>query len=270
MVVPRPHPHLVTRRVLVMEELTGFAFSDVEGMHRAGIDTTKIITAGMVSFLEGAMLYGVFHGDLHGGNLLVLPDGRVALLDHGITGRLDETRRLAFLRLVLGGMTNDQKMQLASLRDLGALPAGVDLDDVIRDLKLDRPVVDPTKMTADEMIAELRDMTKALLAYGARMPKELMLFIKDMLFLDGAIATLAPDVDLFAEVTKVATHMATRHGDRILSDIGIDPRAVPINIDGFKASMGLEENTDSITYRELQERRQVIQKRMEQRRKRHG
>ena len=270
MVVPRPHPHLVTRRVLVMEELSGFAFSDVEGMHRAGIDTTKIITAGMVSFLEGAMLYGVFHGDLHGGNLLVLPDGRVALLDHGITGRLDEKRRLAFLRLVLGGMTNDQTMQLASLRDLGALPADVDLRDVIRDLKLDQPVVDPTTMTADEMVAELREMTKALLAYGARMPKELMLFIKDMLFLDGAIATLAPDVDLFAEVTKVATHMATRHGDRILSDIGIDPRALPVNLDGLKASMGIEGDTGSITYRELQERRQIIQKRMEQRRKRHG
>ena len=43
------------------------------------------------------MLYGVFHGDLHGGNLFVLPDGRTVLLDFGITGRLDETKRLAFL-----------------------------------------------------------------------------------------------------------------------------------------------------------------------------
>ncbi|MHB8464216.1 MAG: ABC1 kinase family protein [Acidimicrobiales bacterium] len=268
MVVPRPHPHLVTRRVLVMEELTGFAFSDVEGMQRAGIDTTKVVTAGMVSFLEGAMLYGVFHGDLHGGNLLVLDDGRVALLDHGITGRLDETRRIAFLRLVIGGTTNDQHMQLGALRDLGALPPDVDLEAVIRDLKLDRPVVDPTTLTADEMVAELREMTKALLGYGARLPKELMLFIKDMLFLDGAIATLAPDVDLFAEVTKVATYMATRHGDRILNDIGIDPRSLPVNLDGLKASMGLESQTGAVTYRELQERRQIIQKRMEQRHRR--
>ena len=90
MVVPRPHPDLVTRRVLVMEQLDGFGFDDVAGMHAAGIDTAAVVRAGMVAFLEGAMLYGVFHGDLHGGNLLVLPDGRVALLDHGITGRLDE------------------------------------------------------------------------------------------------------------------------------------------------------------------------------------
>jgi ubiquinone biosynthesis protein len=268
MVVPRPHPDLVTRRVLVMEELTGFGFGDVEGMRAAGIDTTKIVTAGMVSFLEGAMLYGVFHGDLHGGNLLVMADGRVALLDHGITGRLDERRRLAFLRLVLGGTVNDLHMQLAALRDLGALPPDVDLDAVIRDLKLDAPVVDPLSLTPDEMVAQLRELTKGLLAYGARMPKELMLFVKDMLFLDGAIATLAPDVDLFGEVTQVATTFATRHGERIMADIGIDPRSMVIDLDGFKASMGLEAETATLTYRDLQQRRQVIQKRMEQRSRR--
>jgi len=268
MVVPRPHPDLVTRRVLVMEELAGFAFDDVVGMQAAGIDTEKIVQAGMVAFLEGAMLHGIFHGDLHGGNLLVMADGRVGLLDHGITGRLDEPRRLAFLRLLMGGTVNDTRMQLASLRDLGALPPDVDLDAVIRDLKLDGPAVDPTQLSADELTAEIRELTKSLLAYGARMPKELMLFVKDMLFLDGAIATLAPDVDLFAEITQVATYFATHHGDRILNDIGIDPREVAINLDGFKASVGVDAETPTMTYRELQERRRVIQKRMEQHRRR--
>ena len=43
-------------------------------------------------------------------------------------------------------------------------------------------------------------MVKALLGYGARLPKELMLYVKNMVFLDGAIATLAPDLDLLAEI----------------------------------------------------------------------
>ena len=114
LVVPRPHPDLVTRRVLVMERLDGFAFDDVEGMKAAGIDTERVVTAGMVAFLEGAMLFGIFHGDLHGGNLFVMEDGRVALLDHGITGRLDEPRRLAFLRLLMGGTINDLRVQLGA------------------------------------------------------------------------------------------------------------------------------------------------------------
>ena len=87
-VVPRPHPQLVTRRVLVMERVSGFNFDDVAGMHDAGIDTEAVIRTGMIAFMEGALIHGIFHGDLHGGNLFVLPDGRTALLDFGIVGRL--------------------------------------------------------------------------------------------------------------------------------------------------------------------------------------
>ncbi len=179
-----------------------------------------------------AVLYDVFHGDLHGGNLLVQPDGRVALLDYGITGRLDPSGRQAFLRLVVGGTVNDLRMQLGALRDLGALPADADLDVVIHDLGLDRPVKDPMTMTADELVTELREVTRALLGYGARLPKELMLFVKDALFLNGAIATLAPDVDLFAEVTHVATYLATHHGERIAGEVGIDPRSMEVDLAG--------------------------------------
>src|SRR5579884_3462645 len=268
LVVPRPHPELVTRRVLVMERLDGFGFDDVAGMKAAGIDTSAVVRAGMVAFLEGAMLFGVFHGALHGGNLFVQPGGRVALLDYGITGRLDETRRLAFLRLLMGGTANDVRTQIAALRDLGALPVDCDIDAVIRDLGLDRPPKDPTLMTADELTAEIRELTKALLSYGARMPKELMLFVKDMLFLDNALAVLAPDVNIFDEITHIATYFATRHGDRILHDVGIDPRGVEIDLEGFKASFGLTPDVESLTYRELQKRREIIQRRMEERRRR--
>ncbi len=267
LVVPRPHPKLVTRRVLVMERLDGFGWDDVAGMHAAGIDTSAVVRANMIAFLEGAMLYGVFHGDLHGGNLFVQADGRVALLDYGITGRLDEPKRLAFLRLLMGGTVNDVKLQLAALRDLGALPPDTDLDAVMHDLGVDQPVKDPTLMAPEELIAEIRDLTKALLAYGARMPKELMLFIKNLLFLDGALATLAPDVDLFAEITEVATYFALHHGERIAADVGIDPRQQEVDLEGFKASMGLTNEVQTLTYRDLQARRETIRKRMEEHRR---
>jgi ubiquinone biosynthesis protein len=266
LVVPRPHPTLVTRRVLVMERLDGFGWDDVAGMQAAGIDTSAVVRAGMIAFLEGAMLHGVFHGDLHGGNLFVQPDGRVALLDYGITGRLDEPKRLAFLRLLMGGTVNDVKFQLAALRDLGALPQDTDLDAVMRDLGVDQPVKDPTQMEPEELIGEIRDLTKALLAYGARMPKELMLFIKNLLFLDGAMASLAPDVDLFQEITAVATYFATNYGERIAADVGIDPRRQVVDLEGFKASMGITNDVDTLTYRDLQARREIIRKRMEEHR----
>jgi ubiquinone biosynthesis protein len=263
-VVPRPHPKLVTRRVLVMERLSGFSFDDVDGMRQAGIDTAAVVRALMISFLEGATLFGVFHGDLHGGNLFVREDGTVALMDYGITGRLDEPRRLAFLRMLMGGTINDPKMQLAALQDLGALPHDTDLDAVIRDLGIDQPVRDPTTMAPEELLAEIREMTKKLLAYGARFPKVLMLYVKDLLFLDGALATLAPDVDLFAEVTHIANYFAQRYGERIAADVGVDPRQQIVDLDGVRAQLGVSSDVQQMSHRDLQARRELIRKRMEE------
>ncbi len=260
-IVPRPHPTLVTPRVLVMERFDGFAFYDLEGMRDAGIDTEEVIRTGMVGFMEGAMIHGIFHGDLHGGNLLVLDDGQVVLLDFGITGRLDDQRRMAFLRLLIGGTMNDLHAQVQALVELGALPPDTDLDAVIADLGLDGPGIDPTQLTPEEMIRELQGVMKQLLAYGARMPKELMLFVKNMIFVDGAIATMAPDLDLFAEITNVATHFATAHGDRLAAEVGVDPATFEVDLASVKSTLGVSAGTDRLTYRELQERRELIRSR---------
>jgi ubiquinone biosynthesis protein len=262
-VVPRPHPELVTRRVLVMEHLHGFPWSDADGMRAAGIDTAAVLRASLIAFLEGALLYGVFHGDLHGGNLLVQTDGTVALLDFGITARLDDKKRQAFLRLEMGATTNNVTVQVEALRDLGALPADSDIEAVISDLNLDRPPIDPTTLTAEEMMAELREVTKALLAYGAKLPKELMLFVKNMLFLNGAMASMAPDVDILGEILAVVTYFTEHHGERIAREVGFEVTADTIDLDGYRAAMGFTDDTEAITFRDLQERRELITKRLE-------
>ena len=200
-VVPRPHPTLVTRRVLVMERLSGFNFDDVAGMQDAGIDTEAVIRTGMVAFMEGAIVHGIFHGDLHGGNLFVLPDGRTALLDFGIVARLS---RGAPARLPApDARRHHQRRHAARWRPCATSARcrrDTDLEAVIRDLGLDRPPIDPTTLTGDEMVKEVQRVVKALLGYGARLPKELMLYVKNMVFLDGAIARLAPDLDILAEI----------------------------------------------------------------------
>ena len=265
LVVPRPHPRLVTGRVLVMERLEGFRWGDATSMRAAGIDTEAVLRAALIAFLEGALLEGVFHGDLHGGNLFVQGDGRVALLDFGITGRLSEIERVALLRLVMSASANDVAGQIAALRDLGALPADADIGAVIAELGLDRPAFDPTTLTAEELTAELRALTTALLGYGAHMPKELMLFVKDMVFLDGAMAQMAPTVDVLAEIVAVVMYFHVHHGERIAREMGLADGEVPaLDIEGIRASFGITEPVDHLTYRELQERRELIRRRMEQ------
>ncbi len=262
-VVPRPHPELVTKRTLVMERLDGFNFNDVAGMKEAGVDTHDVIRTGMIGFLEGAFLHGVFHGDLHGGNLFVLPDGRTGLVDFGITGRLSEKERLAFLKMMMTATSNDIPGQVEALRDLGALPADTNIQAVIKDLGLDRPPLDPTSLEPEELVAEMQRVVKALLGYGARIPKSLMLYIKNLIFIDGSIATLAPELDMFSVMTEIATHFATNHGASIATQLGMAQESWNIDMDGIKAGFGVDpEQTDRLTYEELQQRRALIRKRL--------
>jgi ubiquinone biosynthesis protein len=265
-VIPRPHPTLVTRRMLVMERMNGFNFSDVRGMHKAGIDTEAVVRTGMIGFLEGCMMHGIFHGDLHGGNLLVMSSGQVALLDFGITARLTEPKRLALLSLIVGASNGHIPSQVAALRDLGALPENTDIDSVIEQLGLDRPPVDPTTLTPDELVGELQRSIKTLLALGARMPKELMLFVKNMVFLDGAIATLAPDLDLFAEIEGIALLFAEKHGERIMAQLGLtNQEGWEPDMAGLKAGFGLGDTTEHFTHRDIQARRAEVREKFERR-----
>jgi ubiquinone biosynthesis protein len=262
MVVPRPHPVLVTRRVLVMERLRGFAFDDVESMHAAGIDTSAVLRAGLIASLEGALLHGVFHGDLHGGNLLVQPGGRTVVFDFGITGRLAEPQRIAFLRLLLSGTAGDVRGQLTALRDLGAFPSDTDIDQVFADLELDQPVKDPTQLSADELVHELEDLVKKLLGYGARAPKDLMLFVKNLMFLNAATATLAPDLDLLAEIVHIHTYFTQVHGERLARELGEGATREVVDLDAVKAGFLVPAEVERLTFRDLQERRRTIIERM--------
>jgi ubiquinone biosynthesis protein len=64
-VAPRPHAELVSRRVLVMERFRGIPSADAERVRQSGVDIEQLMRNGFRSFLEGALLHGVFHGDLH-------------------------------------------------------------------------------------------------------------------------------------------------------------------------------------------------------------
>ena len=260
-VVPRPHPTLVTRRVLVMERLDGFQFDDLERLAAEDIDPHDIVRTGMVGFLEGAMVNGIFHGDLHGGNLFVRPDGKTALLDYGIVGRLTEPKRIAFLKLMMSSMSSNVTGQVEAIRDLGALPTDVDIDQVIVDLGLDGSGVDPMELSQSELVDEVNRLVKAMLGYGARMPRELMLFAKNMVFLEGAINTLTPDIDIFGEVQHIAMWFLKRHGNQIAADIGIKTDDFGIDLTAMKMQFGVDPAADEFTYRELQERRELIARR---------
>ena len=89
-----------------------------------------------------------------------------------------------------------------------------------------------------------------------------MLFVKNLMFLNAATATLAPDLDLLGEITHIHTYFLSQHGERLLRELGMDPTATAVDVDAVKASLLVPAEVQTLTFRELQERRRVILDRM--------
>lgn len=206
---PRPLPGLVTERVLVMERLPGVPYTEaawqaVDPEHRARL--LRLVITGVI---EHTLAYGVFHGDLHAGNVLATEEGGLSLVDHGIVGRLGEDQRLALVRFMVGFALDDVDAQVAALADFGAVPDSVDRLAMAADL---RAAVPPGRaLTADAIGPAIGAVVRALATHGCRLPAPLLLFFKNLLYLNGFAATVAPDVDLLGEIAPVFAHFRQRY-----------------------------------------------------------
>ena len=211
--VPRPIPDLVTRRVLVMEYLPGRRYTDAAGQLEPGVDPAQLIRVGIQGVLEHTLVYGIFHGDLHAGNVFLEPDGRYALLDFGIVGRLDADQRAALVRFMIGVGTFDARAQLEGLVQFGAIPPDTDLDQLVAELEALGP--QPDVVTHDQMVDDMAQTMRLLVARGFRLPKELVLFFKNLLYLNGLAAILAPGLNLLGEVDPIFQYFAAKYETEI-------------------------------------------------------
>jgi predicted unusual protein kinase regulating ubiquinone biosynthesis (AarF/ABC1/UbiB family) len=106
-VVPRSRPDLSDRRVLTMELLDGVPLDALDRIAEMAVDPGPLADQLVKSWFMGLVRDGTFHGDMHAGNLLLLRDGRLGVIDWGIVGRLDEpTHR--FFRRSIEGMLGDE------------------------------------------------------------------------------------------------------------------------------------------------------------------
>jgi len=209
--VPRPVPGLVTPRVLVMEYLPGTRYTDAAGHLDPDVDPAAIIRLGIQGVLEHTLVYGIFHGDLHAGNVFLEPDGRFVLLDFGIVGRLDARQRAALVQFMMGVGTWDVRAQLEGLREFGAIPADTDVAELAAALEALDAEQHPDVVTHEQIVEGMGQVMRILVAHGFRLPKELVLFFKNLLYLNGLAATLAPDLNLLGEVDPIFQYFAAKY-----------------------------------------------------------
>ena len=181
--------------------------------------------------------------------------GSVSLVDFGITGRLDGQRRVAFLRYVVGLMTGDLEAQIVGVRDLGAFPPETDVVALIKDLQLDRVDFDPLELTEEEFVDQFRGLLRDLLGTGARIPKELMLFVKNFAYLSSVVQTLDPDMDLLGTFSDIAGAFLARNGVRVATEIGFSVSHDDASDLSVRRAVGLRDDISTLTWRQLSERR---------------
>jgi ubiquinone biosynthesis protein len=209
--VPAPIPALVTEKVLGMEFVPGVSAADVDGAQAFHHRARDLVRLAVVGTLHTTMVDGIFHGDLHLGNVLVNETG-LALVDYGIVGRLTEVQRRAIAGILVAGIAEDRPGIFRGLKDFGALPPDTNLDDLLGLLPEQPSFEERMAMLNDPSLIgdRLTDLVRTLSGAGFKVPPELTLFFRNVVYLGDAIQRHAPDMDLFIEIgTIVADVLAT-------------------------------------------------------------
>ena len=209
-VMPAMHEQLCTEHVLVIEWLDGINLR-IAGQQ---IDDRGLDRAQMARALLRSMVYqitegGVFHADPHPGNVLLLADSRLALLDFGSVGHLDAQQRIALQNLLLAVGRGDS----AALRD--ALLDLVDRTDELDEYQLERAlgrfVARHLTGGAAASAQMFTDLFRLATRFELTIPAEIGTVLRALGTLDGTLAQLTPAFDIAEEAREYATdHMAVK------------------------------------------------------------
>ena len=134
LVVPAIRWELTTECVLVMERLDGARLTDSLGFP-AGVEPKALAKAGAEGLLTQVFEAGFFHADPHPGNFLIMPDGRLALLDFGMIGYLDDELKYQLMQLLDAAVRQDAADATNALESLGVLRTAASRESVRRDLQ---------------------------------------------------------------------------------------------------------------------------------------
>jgi predicted unusual protein kinase regulating ubiquinone biosynthesis (AarF/ABC1/UbiB family) len=192
LVVPHPVPDLTTRRVLTMSYVEGRKVTDVGPLGLTDVETGPIVEQLFRAYLQSILHDGFVHADPHPGNLLLTPDGRLAIIDLGMVAHVPPRIQRLVVRL-LAAISDDNGEQAAIVladmgRPLEEYDANAFREDVTR--LVSESVADGPALQAGSVLVELSRISGA---HGLRPPPEMSLIGKALLNLDQSILHLDPE-----------------------------------------------------------------------------
>jgi len=193
---------LSTSRMLVMEKLTGVSIGKMNDTNnRSGINNTKLADALLRAELEPMLSGERFHADPHPGNVFLLDDGRIGLLDFGATGRLDAFER-ASITAMLGALRDGDPVLLRE--------AVFEVADVRRDINvytLDRALAQFMAHNLSDGgtpdAAALNILLRVFGSHGIALPSTTATMFRALVTLEGTLNTLVPGYKVVDQAEKL-------------------------------------------------------------------
>jgi ubiquinone biosynthesis protein len=191
--VPQVYWDFTSHRVLTMERVNGIRIDDAAAIRKAGFDGVELVKALLFSLFEGGLRHGLFHGDLHAGNLYVDDEGRIVFFDFGIIGRIDPRTRWLLRELVYALLVKKDHAAAGKIVVLmGAVGTIKPEAQAAKDLEaFSNPLT--MKSLGDMSYADIgRQLSTLADAYDVKLPRELVLIGKQFLYVERYMKLLAP------------------------------------------------------------------------------
>ena len=254
-VFPAAYRQFSGERILVMQYLEGRTI----GRDRAaltGIDTTALARSLLNCLLRQILIDGVFHADPHPGNILLLSDDRLALIDYGSVGRIDTGLQAALQSVLLAIDQRDPAALHDGLMDIMERTDEVDADNLERALgRFMARHLNPGVAPDAEMFT---DLFRLVSRHGVALPREIAAVFRALATVEGTLTDLAPDFHIVDEAKAfVSREFAERMAPESLKDTAADEiramlptlRRLPRRIE--RISSALEQGRLSVNMRLL-------------------
>ncbi|MCK4869038.1 MAG: ubiquinone biosynthesis protein UbiB, partial [Alphaproteobacteria bacterium] len=244
-IIPKIYWQWTCERLNVQEYVEGIPGNDLDAVDAAGLDRKVLATLGANAVLKMILLDGLYHADPHPGNVLYLPENRIAFLDFGMAGRLSEGRRNQLL-LLLDAIVNQRAMGAVDVLLDWAGETTANLETLEAEVEgfVERYHGIPLKQL--RVASLLEDFTGLLRDNGLTLPPDLSVLIKALVTLEGLGRQLDPDFDMAAQSAPfVRQAMAARYapdallkrGQRAVQELAETLSSLPTDLRGaFRAA----------------------------------
>ena len=209
--IPKVHMELCTRRLLVLEEVSGVPVSDQVALDASPVPRDVLADRLLGCFLAQILEDGVFHADPHPGNILLAVDGTMNVLDFGSTGILDPATLDALGGLLLASALNDPELLQRSVLQISPPPPNTDLGALEADLG--RFMVVHMAGGNGFDVQMLKAMIDVLQRHHLAVPTSLTLLSRALITLDGTLRTMAPGFAFAQQAQALAAPMVMPAAD---------------------------------------------------------